>query len=305
MSFGGNHAAFVSTEGALVMLGDNTMGQSTPPANLGLVSAARCGLDFTAVLTTEGAVACFGDNTQGQCNVPGTLGPVLEIAAGRAHVIARRPNGTVVGWGSAAGSVPSNLGAVQSIAAGGTGSAAIALSGSVRVWYSATTSFTLSAPATGSWSKIAIGAFGTTLPSTTRWLALRSDGMQIHNSDSPFGLVIPEEAYPAVDIAVGRRGYLVLRSDGQLFPVLLSPTTDASKAPGPASGVTAVFAGELQFALLRNELGDLDGDGQIGSPDLAILLSAWGTAGSPADLDGSGAVSSTDLAILLAAWTPS
>jgi hypothetical protein len=129
--------------------------------------------------------------------------------------------------------------------------------------------------------------------------------MQIHNPDAVFGLVIPDQAYPAVDIAVGRRGFLVLRSDGQLFPVLLNPTADSSKAPGPTSGVTAVFAGEQQFALLRNELGDLNGDGQIGSPDLAILLSAWGTAGSPADLDGSGEVSSTDLAILLAAWTPS
>ena len=48
---------------------------------------------------------------------------------------------------------------------------------------------------------------------------------------------------------------------------------------------------------------DLDGDGSVGSGDLAILLAAWGSTGA-ADLDGSGTVGSGDLAVLLAAWGP-
>ncbi len=48
---------------------------------------------------------------------------------------------------------------------------------------------------------------------------------------------------------------------------------------------------------------DLDGDGQVGSADIAILLGAWGTAG-PGDLDGSGVVGSGDVAILLGSWGP-
>jgi hypothetical protein len=47
--------------------------------------------------------------------------------------------------------------------------------------------------------------------------------------------------------------------------------------------------------------GDLDGDGQIGGADLALLLGAWGGAGV-ADLDGSGAVGAADLSILLGLW---
>jgi len=47
---------------------------------------------------------------------------------------------------------------------------------------------------------------------------------------------------------------------------------------------------------------DLDGDGSVGAADLAILLGAWGTAGSAADLDGSGLVDAADLSQLLAAW---
>jgi len=47
---------------------------------------------------------------------------------------------------------------------------------------------------------------------------------------------------------------------------------------------------------------DLDGDGEVASGDLGILLAAWGSSDSEADLDGDGAVGSGDLGILLASW---
>ncbi len=47
---------------------------------------------------------------------------------------------------------------------------------------------------------------------------------------------------------------------------------------------------------------DLDGDGLVGGPDLAILLAAWGSDDAVADIDASGVVEGPDLAILLAAW---
>lgn len=45
---------------------------------------------------------------------------------------------------------------------------------------------------------------------------------------------------------------------------------------------------------------DLDGDASVGPADLAMLLSAWGTA--MADLDGDGTTGAPDLAALLGAW---
>ena len=45
---------------------------------------------------------------------------------------------------------------------------------------------------------------------------------------------------------------------------------------------------------------DFDGDGDVGSLDLATLLAAWGT--SSADLDGNGATDALDLAQLLSDW---
>lgn len=51
---------------------------------------------------------------------------------------------------------------------------------------------------------------------------------------------------------------------------------------------------------------DLNGDGLVGSADLAVLLGAWGVCAEPGacvgDLNGDGAVDSADLAILLGSW---
>ncbi len=48
--------------------------------------------------------------------------------------------------------------------------------------------------------------------------------------------------------------------------------------------------------------GDLNGDGLVNGADLAIMLSAWGTANPTADLNGDGVVGGADLAALLGAW---
>jgi hypothetical protein len=48
--------------------------------------------------------------------------------------------------------------------------------------------------------------------------------------------------------------------------------------------------------------GDLDGDGLVGGPDLAILLGAWGSAASNADFNADATVDAADLAVLLGAW---
>lgn len=47
---------------------------------------------------------------------------------------------------------------------------------------------------------------------------------------------------------------------------------------------------------------DLDGDGNVGSADLGILLAAWGDEASIADLDEDGTVTGSDLALILASW---
>ncbi len=64
-----------------------------------------------------------------------------------------------------------------------------------------------------------------------------------------------------------------------------------------------IYAGLAVVSVPDVCVGDLDGDGSVGAPDLAILLGDWGTSG-PADLDGNGSVTASDLALLLGAWGP-
>ncbi len=56
-------------------------------------------------------------------------------------------------------------------------------------------------------------------------------------------------------------------------------------------------------------LADLDCDGDVGVPDLLILLGSWGPCPAPpapcdADLDCDGSVGVSDLLILLGEWGP-
>ncbi len=66
---------------------------------------------------------------------------------------------------------------------------------------------------------------------------------------------------------------------------------------------TAIVPADRLFHGGTIELADLNGDGVVNSQDLATLLNAWGSAGSPADLNGDGIVGAPDLAILLSRWT--
>ncbi|HAW95998.1 MAG TPA: hypothetical protein DCX60_06970 [Phycisphaerales bacterium] len=49
-------------------------------------------------------------------------------------------------------------------------------------------------------------------------------------------------------------------------------------------------------------LGDVDGDGQVGGGDLALILGHWGSSNADYDLDESGLVDGADLALVLGRW---
>ena len=54
-----------------------------------------------------------------------------------------------------------------------------------------------------------------------------------------------------------------------------------------------------------SNFGDFDASGDVGAPDLATMLSAWGSSGGKngaIDLDDDGVVGASDLGILLSRW---
>ena len=83
--------------------------------------------------------------------------------------------------------------------------------------------------------------------------------------------------------------------------------------PDDAPSATAIVIAPASATDLNGDLipdscqavpGDLNGDGVVSAPDLAILLNTWGPcAGCAGDLNGDGAVGAVDLALLLGAWS--
>lgn len=102
---------------------------------------------------------------------------------------------------------------------------------------------------------------------------------------------------------------------------ILPPVIDAGQLLGVRFGLSAAVHGDRLVAgfagssdpFVGSRVGaaygfdlrgflsvDLDGNGRVGSSDLAIMLAAWG--GLAGDLDGDGVTGASDLAVLLAAW---
>ncbi len=153
--------------------------------------------------------------------------------------------------------------------------------------------------------------------------------------DTPFTIEVNEDHHrvtlasmigPSPDWFVGVSG-LSLRDGGEwaeeivvdLFPydagtrsndasfALFGPLNDPAE---PVSLITdespqvigGASLGTMTFRLQAAPCpADFDGDGVVGSVDLAVLLAGWG-AGGETDLDGDGVTGASDLAVLLAGW---
>jgi probable HAF family extracellular repeat protein len=76
---------------------------------------------------------------------------------------------------------------------------------------------------------------------------------------------------------------------------------------GVIVGFGLMESGPRAFVLRPRPVGDLDGDGVVGFPDLLIVLGAWGPCPPPpdhcpADIDRDGEVGFADLLIVLGKW---
>jgi hypothetical protein len=74
----------------------------------------------------------------------------------------------------------------------------------------------------------------------------------------------------------------------------------------PGLGVTGTLTNAVVTIVPQALVGDFDGDGMVGSSDMARLLGNWGVISfgeNPYDLDGNGVVGAGDLALLFGNWT--
>ena len=69
------------------------------PAGLTGVIAIAAGYAHSLALKSDGTVVAWGSNDYGQSNVPAGLTGVTAIAGGYGHSLALKSDGTVVAWG--------------------------------------------------------------------------------------------------------------------------------------------------------------------------------------------------------------
>ncbi len=123
LTAGGAHTCWLNEDGTAGCAGDNTSGQSTPPAagegdidqepyTYSAISAGKnhtCAIDADGnAVQTVGTVRCWGSNDAGQSTPPS--GVVFdEISAGSNHTCGRKADGSVRCWGdNSYGQAPPN-----------------------------------------------------------------------------------------------------------------------------------------------------------------------------------------------------
>jgi hypothetical protein len=79
----------------LACWGDNSAGQSTPPA--GTFTQVSAGYAHTCGLQSDGALACWGDNSYGQSTPP--AGTFTQVSSGDYHTCGLQSDGALVCWG--------------------------------------------------------------------------------------------------------------------------------------------------------------------------------------------------------------
>lgn len=175
ISGGGGHSAAVRRDGTVVVWGQLGTGSIEPPAHLRDAIRVASGWECCFAVRAGGEVAAWGETQLGTPKIPydlcqvawieGAGGPspswvaakqdgsvksagiygdvphemlhdVTQVSAGEMHVVARRRDGVVVGWGSSPvrHTVPSGLRDVSTLSAGNDHSVALRTDGSLVAW---------------------------------------------------------------------------------------------------------------------------------------------------------------------------
>jgi PASTA domain/Regulator of chromosome condensation (RCC1) repeat len=260
---------------------------------LAVLSAGLLVTPGAAQATSPGSVlvwGCTGNiGDAGQCSVPGGLSAtVTAIAAGTAHSLALKSDGTVVAWGCANSTsgqcnVPGGLTGVTAITAGASSSLALKSDGTVVAWGCGNPNFDAGQ------CDVPSDLSGVTAISASdhHSLALKSDGTVVAwGCGAPLGYSpdfgqcdVPAGLTGVTAIAAGYRDSLALKSDGTVvaWGCALSGDHGQCNVPIGLSGVTAIAAGVAHSLALKN-------DGTVvawGCPG-----GAYGQCDVPVDLSG-------------------
>ena len=97
LSAGRVHSCAVEGDGSVSCWGDNSWGQSSPPALTNAIAVSSEEY-FSCALLNDGSVSCWGSNTHGESSPP-TLSNAIDVSSGGTHACALLSNGSVSCWG--------------------------------------------------------------------------------------------------------------------------------------------------------------------------------------------------------------
>ena len=190
------------------------------PVTVGAVNA--WGESSATLMLRVRAVAAFGYPYDPVATVPAGMAGLVEISEYSGHVLARRADGTVTGWGANGSgqiNIPPGLNDVTAVAAGGYVSLALKRDGTVVEWGS-----TSQAPMPAGLSDVVAIAAG-----DTQRMALKRDGTVVSwGEEEEFDVPRPPGLSQITAIAAGQYHSMALRADGTLagwgFSSIVRPT---------------------------------------------------------------------------------
>ncbi len=209
-------------------------------------------------------VVAWGTNSFGQTNVPPGLTNAVAVAAGDAHSLALKSDGTVVAWGTndfLQTNVPVNVTNAIAISAGGRQSLALKKDGTIVQWgqpFGAPPAITAVAIASG----------------TNFHLALRTNGTVVAWGNNTSGQTnVPPNLSNVVAIAAGGAHGLALKVDGTVV-AWGNNSRGQTSVPGNLTNAMAIAAGYAHsLALSNNGTVVAWGDNTYGQTNTPALVS--------------------------------
>ena len=204
------------------------------------MSRIAAGLAHSLAIKADGTVVAWGSNSDGQTSVPANLSGVTQVAAGYYHSLALKADGSVVGWGANNENQRANI---QGSFAPFTG-------------YSSLSPLALEPPAPAITNGIAVAGGGRLS------LVLKVDGTVVaigkkdNGSAMPttqdHALTVPAGLIGVTAIAAGWDHALALKSDGTVV-AWDGNQYGESTVPDGLSGVVAIAAGQDHSIALKSD----------------------------------------------------